>query len=130
MLYLARMNTTIDSTTVSAPAGRTSDSNYAFAQVTLLSQLPNLTALKTNERKHMSKLGSKSRGFVDLAIEAERKDQGVLPRSLHPHARGAASAQAEIRSPGFGGARQGSHDDVGKAGHFSGIYSSNSLKDY
>ncbi len=91
------MNSINDSALVSAPAGRNSDATYPFAQVTLpdaetasaistinslLTQLPNLPALTPLDRKRMSKLGLKSRGFVDLAIEAARKDQGVLPRSI------------------------------------------------
>lgn len=46
---------------------------------TILPPMPGLTPL---ERKRLSKLGQKSRGFVDAAIEAVRKDSGLLPRSI------------------------------------------------
>lgn len=45
----------------------------------ILPQMPGLTPL---DRKRLSKLGQKSRGFVDAAIEAVRKDSGLLPRSI------------------------------------------------
>jgi hypothetical protein len=45
----------------------------------LLPPMPNLTAL---ERRRIAKLGIKSRGFVDAAFEAAKKDPGVLPGSL------------------------------------------------
>jgi len=45
----------------------------------ILPQIPGLTPL---DRKRLSKLGQKSRGFVDAAIEAVRKDPGLLPRSI------------------------------------------------
>ena len=82
---------------VSAPAERNLEANYAFAQVTLTNEdvasivetinnlqakLPALPALTPLERKRMSKLGIKTRGFVDLAIESARKDEGVLPRAI------------------------------------------------
>jgi len=82
---------------VSAPAERSLEANYAFARVTLTNEdvasivetinnlqakLPALPALTPLERKRMSKLGLKTRGFVDLAIESARKDEGVLPRAI------------------------------------------------
>ena len=97
MLISVLMDPIIDSATVSAFAGKNPDANYAFSQVTLsdaetasaisticnlLSQLPNLPALTAIERKRLSRLGIKSRGFVDLAIEAAKKDVGVLPRAV------------------------------------------------
>jgi hypothetical protein len=84
-------------TTVSASAERNLEANYAFARVTLTNKdvasivetinnlqamLPALPALTPLERKRMSKLGLKTRGFVDLAIESARKDEGVLPRAI------------------------------------------------
>jgi hypothetical protein len=45
----------------------------------ILPPMPGLTSL---DRKRLSKLGQKSRGFVDAAIEAVRKDSGLLPRSI------------------------------------------------
>ena len=87
----------IDTATVSATAERNLKANYAFAQVTLTneevasiietlntlqSKLPDLPSLTTLERKRMSKLGIKTRGFVDLAIESAKADPGVLPRAI------------------------------------------------
>jgi hypothetical protein len=45
----------------------------------LLPQIPDLTPI---ERKRMSKLGTKTRGFVDLAIEMAKAEPGVLPQSI------------------------------------------------
>ena len=45
-------------------------------------KLPALPALTPLERKHMSKLGLKTHGFVNLAFESARKDEGVLPRAI------------------------------------------------
>jgi hypothetical protein len=45
-------------------------------------QLPNLVGLTTLERRRMAKLGTKSRGFVDGAIEAAKTDPGILPGSI------------------------------------------------
>jgi hypothetical protein len=45
----------------------------------LLPQMPDLTPI---ERKRMSKLGTKTRGFVDLAIEMAKAEPGVLPQSI------------------------------------------------
>ncbi len=45
----------------------------------ILPALPGLTPL---ERKRLSKLGQKSRGFADAAIEAVKADPGLLPRSI------------------------------------------------
>ena len=72
-------------------------SKYPFASVTLtdsqlgsiintvtelkglLPPMPDLTPL---ERRRMSKLGIKSRGFADLALETAKTDPGVLPQSV------------------------------------------------
>ena len=72
-------------------------SKYPFASVTLsdadlaailnkvgelkalLPSMPDLTPL---ERRRMSKLGTKTRGFADLAIETAKADPGVLPQSI------------------------------------------------
>ncbi len=45
----------------------------------LLPSMPDLTPL---ERRRMSKLGTKTRGFADLAIETAKADPGVLPQSI------------------------------------------------
>ena len=45
----------------------------------LLPQMPDLTPV---ERQRMSKLGAKTRGFTDLALEAAKTDPGVLPQSI------------------------------------------------
>ena len=45
----------------------------------LLPVMPDLTPL---ERRRMSKLGIKTRGFADLAIETAKADPGVLPQSI------------------------------------------------
>jgi hypothetical protein len=91
------MSSIQDTATVSATAERNLKANYAFAQVTLTneevasiietlntlqSKLPDLPSLTTLERKRMSKLGIKTRGFVDLAIESAKADPGVLPRAI------------------------------------------------
>jgi hypothetical protein len=44
--------------------------------------LPPMPDLTPEERRRMSKLGSKSRGFADLAIETAKTDPGVLPQSV------------------------------------------------
>jgi hypothetical protein len=72
-------------------------SKYPFASVTLsdadlaailgkvnelkalLPAMPDLTPL---ERRRMSKLGTKTRGFADLALETAKADPGVLPQSI------------------------------------------------
>lgn len=45
----------------------------------ILPAMPDLTPV---ERQRMSKLGSKSRGFADLALETAKADPGVLPQSI------------------------------------------------
>lgn len=45
----------------------------------LLPPLPGLTGL---QRRRYSKLGTKTEGFVNTAIEAATKDPGVLPQSI------------------------------------------------
>lgn len=45
----------------------------------LLPPMPDLTPA---ERRRMSKLGIKTRGFADLAIEAAKADPGILPQSI------------------------------------------------
>lgn len=45
----------------------------------ILPPMPDLTPV---ERQRMSKLGSKSRGFTDLALETAKTDPGVLPQSI------------------------------------------------
>ena len=45
----------------------------------LLPDMPDLTPL---ERRRMSKLGTKTRGFADLALETAKADPGVLPQSI------------------------------------------------
>jgi hypothetical protein len=70
---------------------------YPFASVTLTDEdlasvigkvnelkglLPPMPDLTPKERQRMSKLGTKSRGFADLAIETAKADAGVLPQSV------------------------------------------------
>ena len=45
----------------------------------ILPPMPGLTPL---ERRRMSKLGSKTRGFADAALEAAKTDSGILPQSI------------------------------------------------
>lgn len=45
----------------------------------ILPLMPGLTPL---ERQRMSKLGSKTRGFADAALEAAKADPGILPQSI------------------------------------------------
>jgi hypothetical protein len=45
----------------------------------LLPPMPDLTPL---ERRRMSKLGTKTRGFAALALETAKVDPGVLPQSI------------------------------------------------
>ena len=45
----------------------------------ILPAMPGLTPL---ERQRLSKLGERSRGFADAALEAVCKDPGLLPRSI------------------------------------------------
>lgn len=44
--------------------------------------LPPMPDLTPKERQRISTLGSKSRGFADLAIETAKTDPGVLPQSV------------------------------------------------
>ena len=72
-------------------------SKYPFASVTLSDAdlaaiigkvselkglLPSMPDLTPKERQRISTLGSKSRGFADLAIETAKTDSGVLPQSV------------------------------------------------
>lgn len=72
-------------------------SKYPFAAVSFTSEqlastittinqlksiLPPLPGLTPLERQRMSKLGSKSRGFADAALEAAKTDPGILPQSI------------------------------------------------
>ena len=45
----------------------------------LLPSMPDLTPL---ERQRISKLGARTRGFADAALEAAKADSGVLPQSI------------------------------------------------
>lgn len=44
--------------------------------------LPLMPDLTPSERQRMSKLGIKTRGFADLALETAKADPGVLPQSI------------------------------------------------
>ena len=44
--------------------------------------LPPMPDLTPKERQRLSKLGTKSRGFAQLAIETAKTDPGVLPQSV------------------------------------------------
>lgn len=44
--------------------------------------LPPMPDLTPTERKRMSKLGIKTRGFADLALETAKAEPGVLPQSI------------------------------------------------
>jgi len=72
-------------------------SKYAFASVTLSDEqlgsvinkvnelkglLPPMPDLTPKERQRMAKLGTKTRGFTDLALETAKADPGVLPQSV------------------------------------------------
>ena len=72
-------------------------SKYPFASVTLSDEqlgsvinkvnelkglLPPMPDLTPKERQRMAKLGTKTRGFTDLALETAKADPGVLPQSV------------------------------------------------
>ena len=44
--------------------------------------LPPMPDLTPKERQRLSKLGTKSRGFAQLAVETAKTDPGVLPQSV------------------------------------------------
>jgi len=48
----------------------------------LKASLPSLPDLTPLERQRISKLGIRSRGFVDAALEAVKSDPGLLPQSI------------------------------------------------
>lgn len=48
----------------------------------LKASLPSLPDLTPLERQRISKLGIRSRGFVDAALEAVKTDSGLLPQSI------------------------------------------------
>jgi len=88
---------TASGTSTTAPVADNPGSKYPFASVSftdadlvavlnkvnelkgILPPMPDLTPV---ERQRMSKLGSKSRGFADLALETAKADPGVLPQSI------------------------------------------------
>jgi hypothetical protein len=72
-------------------------SKYPFASITLSDEqlgsvinkvnelkglLPPMPDLTPKERQRMAKLGTKTRGFTDLALETAKTDPGVLPQSV------------------------------------------------
>ena len=86
----------IDTTTANADSNSTGG-RYPFASVAiteaqlntilktlqqLRDSLPAMPDLTPSERKRISKLGTRSRGFANTAIEAAKADPGVLPQSI------------------------------------------------
>jgi len=86
----------IDTTTANADSNSTGGL-YPFASVAiteaqlntilktlqqLRGSLPVMPDLTPSERKRISKLGTRSRGFANTAIEAAKADPGVLPQSI------------------------------------------------
>lgn len=92
------MNTNDNTAIASAPVVEDNPgSKYPFAAVNFTSEqlasvienigqlkslLPVMPGLTPLERRRMSKLGSKSRGFTDAALEAAKTDSGILPQSI------------------------------------------------
>jgi hypothetical protein len=87
-------NTAIASTTV---VEENPGSKYPFSAVSFTAEqlastidtinqlkgiLPPMPGLTPLERRRMSKLGSKTRGFADAALEAAKTDSGILPQSI------------------------------------------------
>lgn len=73
------------------------DARYAFGSASLSPEqldqviatinqvkrlLPSMPDLTPAERQRISKLGSRTRGFADAALEAAKADSGVLPQSI------------------------------------------------
>lgn len=86
----------IDTTKANADSNNTGG-RYPFASVViteaqlntiletlqqLRGSLPAMPDLTPSERKRISKLGTRSRGFANTAIEAAKADPGVLPQSI------------------------------------------------
>jgi hypothetical protein len=89
--------TSTPSTNTTSESADTTGGRYPFAGITLsqaemnqilktLQQLrdslPAMPDLTPSERKRISKLGTRSRGFANTAIEAAKADPGVLPQSI------------------------------------------------
>jgi hypothetical protein len=85
------------STNTTSDSADTTGGRYPFAGITLspaemnqilktLQQLrdglPAMPTLTPTERKRISKLGTRSRGFAFSAIEAAKADSGLLPQSI------------------------------------------------
>lgn len=74
------------------PGSKYPFANASFSRETLAASLqtiselkdllPNMPDLTPKERQRMSKLGIKTRGFTELAIETAKTDPGILPRSV------------------------------------------------
>ena len=89
--------TSTPSTNTTSESADTTGGRYPFASVAiseaqlnsilktlqqLRGSLPAMPNLTPTERKRISKLGTRSRGFADTAIEAAKADPGVLPQSI------------------------------------------------
>ena len=90
-------NTTPQPTTTSGVESTPSGTNYPFAGVTLTAGqldsviatiaqvrelLPAMHDLTPIDRQRISKLGMRTRGFADAALEAAKADPGLLPQSI------------------------------------------------
>lgn len=91
------VNSTNTATTSTTVVEDNPGAKYPFANVTftdgqlasamtkldeLKGILPPMPDLTPTERRRMSRLGMKSRGFADLALEAAKADPGMLPQSI------------------------------------------------
>jgi hypothetical protein len=97
MYFGGLMKNEINTAPASTPVEGQLESNYPFQGVSLTDAqvdssietikelkaiLPPMPGLTPQERQRLSKLGQKSRGFADLAIEAAKKDPGLLPGGI------------------------------------------------
>lgn len=97
MYFLHRMETTYTNATASTSVEGQPETNYPFQGVSLTDAqvassietinqlkaiLPPMPGLTPQERQRLSKLGQKTRGFADAAIEAAKKDPGLLPGGI------------------------------------------------
>jgi hypothetical protein len=91
------MNNNINETAATPVVADNPGSKYPFASVSLSDAdlaaiinkvnelkglLPPMPDLTPKERQRLSKLGTKSKGFTQIAIETAKTDPGVLPQSV------------------------------------------------
>ena len=91
------LTSTTNQTSTTPAVADNPGSKYPFASVTLSDAdltaaitkvnelkalLPPMPDLTPKERQRLSKMGTKSRGFTQLAIETAKADPGVLPQSV------------------------------------------------